>query len=69
MKELTGQDVIDRLKSLITADRNRTKLSEEIGVSRPYLSDVMGNKKPPPKRVLDYLGLEKCEAPVTYKEK
>lgn len=42
--------------------RTRQALADEIGVSRPFLAEVMDGVKPPGPRLLAYLGLERYVA-------
>jgi transcriptional regulator with XRE-family HTH domain len=56
---VTDSEIRDRLKRCVTAAGSQRALADKIGVSAPYLSDVLnGNRNPGPK-VLAYLGLER----------
>ena len=57
--DLTQQDVIERLESLVTAKYKRKDIAADIGIKPQFLSRIMAGVSPPSKRALDFLGSEK----------
>lgn len=53
---MTRKDVIQELRRKQGA-RTVGELAAEVGVSRPYLHEVLAGNRPPAKKVLTYLGI------------
>ena len=67
--DLTSEQVRKRLWGLIRPApgpyrRTQLGLAQEIGVSLPFLNDILHGKREPSGKVLEYLGLERV---VTYR--
>jgi hypothetical protein len=58
VKHLTHEDVVERLRS-VTQESSMTAVANEIGVSLPYISEILRGRRPLGPRVIDYLGYEK----------
>lgn len=63
---LTEQDVLDRLRAVVTAAGSQKAYAEQIGVSQTYLSDVLTGNRAPGEKILVALRLE---AVLMYQEK
>ena len=59
MKTLTQDDVIELLEAMVTAKYKRKDIAADIGITPQHLSNMMHGQRPPSKKVLDFLGLEK----------
>ena len=53
----TKEEVLRRLAEK-QGSRTQTALAEEIGISRPYLSDVLNGRRDPGPAILSFVGLE-----------
>ena len=65
-------DVVKMLLELAVADGSWAKLAKRIGVSRAYMSDVKRCNRLPGPKILQFLGLEKCQyyaPPPAYKRR
>jgi transcriptional regulator with XRE-family HTH domain len=58
MKQLTQEQVIELMRKK-QGDRMAKDYAAELGISRPYLSDIYAGKREPGPTVLAKLGLEK----------
>ena len=69
MKSLTSEQVVTKLWSYISLQPgphrcNQTDLAKRIGVSKPFLNDILHRKREPSGKVLEFLGLKRV---VTYR--
>ena len=62
----TNEDVIKQLKELSKEIGSQSLLAEKIGISKPYLSDVINKRRDPGPAIVQFLRLTKI---VTYEEK
>ena len=67
MKNYNHLAVIWLLKAR-QGDRSQGELAADIGVSRPFVHDVLNGKRPPGPQILRYLGLEVCYCPIIRRE-
>jgi len=56
---VTDSEIRDRLRRCVTLAGSQRALADKIGVSAPYLSDVLLGRRPPGPTILAYLGLER----------
>jgi len=56
---LTEAEALERLRGLITYERNQTDLAKEIGVTRSYVYQVLSGKAPPSPRMLEMISVER----------
>lgn len=66
MDNLTLPQVMDLLRERLAVAGSQKQLAADIGVSTPYLHDVLHGRRVPADAVLDALGLERV---VTYRAK
>lgn len=58
-KSFTSAQVVDRLWEYIGRGCNQTQLAKRIGVSVPFVNDILHGKREPSGKVLEFLGLER----------
>lgn len=65
---MTREDIVRELKKK-QAGRTVQALADEVGVTRPYLHEVLAGNRPPAKKVLQYLGIVRERTVInTYKK-
>jgi len=57
-KTLTRERLIARLKQM-QGTKTQEQFAQELGISRPFLSDIYAGKRDPGEKVLGKLGLER----------
>jgi transcriptional regulator with XRE-family HTH domain len=67
MRDLTQNDVIQLIKSLMQAEEVTQHIfAKNVGISEPFLSMILSGQRQPTGRVLDYLGLRRVKT-ITYR--
>jgi hypothetical protein len=66
---ITEAQVLARLKYAAKSFPSDSAFARELGVSQPFLSNVMMGKKKPGPTILDYLGLKRVVVYVYKEEK
>lgn len=56
---MKAKDVLRKLQARMEEVGSQKALADEIGVSQPYLSDVLKGKRDPGPSILSHLGLKK----------
>ena len=58
MQSLTDDDVLELIRKR-KGEKSLRAFAEEIGITAPYLSDILKKNRSPGKTVLKFFGLEK----------
>jgi hypothetical protein len=68
MKTYTQDQVVAKLQAAKTG-KNGKEFAAELGISAPYLFDILGGNRPPSEQVLNFLGLKRIKTvQITYVE-
>jgi transcriptional regulator with XRE-family HTH domain len=67
-KQISSNEMIDMLKSLVAQEGTQEKAAKKIGVTSVYLGAILRGRQDPGPSILNYLGLEKT-VQVSYRKK
>ena len=62
---MSHEELISRLSALVSEAGTQKVLAQKLGISAPYLSDILMGKREPGGKVLRQLGLERV---ISYRE-
>lgn len=58
--QYTSEQVVEQLRKCMALESlNQTELARAIGVSVPFVNDILKGKRAPSGKILTYLGLER----------
>lgn len=69
MKDILTQDDVLKLMWKAQGDDSMRAFAASFGVTVAYISDIYKKRRDPGPSVLERLGLEKIEAPLSYRRK
>lgn len=59
---LSEEEVLERLRALVTYNRKQADIAKQCGVSRAFLSAVLKGKKKPSQAILSLINVERVTA-------